>query len=629
MPRRNTIREVLRYRIDNLITKSPIVLIPALGVLSIAIVLLGTLVIGSAAPDDLLLDGENRSLIYRMWWSFTRLVDPGTFIHDSTTILVALTGVLITLCGIMIISTLIGILSSKIGEKLDELKRGKSTVIEEDHTVIVGEGDKLFEVVRELTEAFEHMPDSIIAVFSPVPKEEMEETLKERIPDIGSCRIVCRTGRPTDLDALRKMAFDGAKSFLVLGSRDEEVIKTLLAVWSLTSDRPIRAVCEITDRRMFEIAEMAYRGVRWVPVTQVVMRLMVQICRQPGLSDVYSEVLSFSGNELYFIDADGTEGIPFGEVCFLIRDGIAVGINRNGKNLINPDPAMAMVEGDRLLVLTDHCESCTVEKEEMHDHVDACAPGEQDRCTDSERILILSGESTSVSFMLGLLDSYVCPDSEITVAGSLPVRESADFLPKPDTMENTSIRYTRVDMTSHEELKRLRPLEYDSILVLSGQGRMRDDEEADSRCIVALLILRRIIEESGSEDRPIIVSEIRNPRNRILASAARIDDFVVSNEVTSMIMAQLTVQPALWDVYFELFDPMGCEIQMRPFSLYCGEGDSITFGRLMRMGQTKRENVLGYLVRHRDTDNEVRLNPRKDEVVSPGPDDMVILLAER
>jgi hypothetical protein len=629
MAGRYSLREVIRYRVDNLITKSPVSQILALAVLSAIIIVLGTLAVSSAAPDDLLLEEEGHTVIYRMWWSFTRLVDPGTFINDSTTALVAFTGIAVTLGGILVFSMLIGILSSKIGEKLDELKRGKSTVIEEGHTIIVGDGDKLFEIVRELIEAFEHMPDNVIAIFSPVPKQGMEETLKERIPDTGSTRVVCRTGRPTDLDALRKMGFDRAKSFLVLGDRDEEVVKTLLAVWSLTAERPLRAVCEIADRRMFEIAEMAYSGVRWVPVTQVVMRLMVQVCRQPGLSAVYSEILSFSGNEFYFIDTSGIEGSDFGEICFRIRDGIAVGITRNGSVMINPDPNMKMQNGDRLLVLTDNCASCTVEPSTASAGTSLCSARAGSTSNGPERILILSGESRKVSFMLGLLDSYVEPGSSITVAGSLPVRESAGFLPPAGAMENCTVHYMKIDMTSYEEMKTLEPMGYDSIMVLSGQGAVRDDEEADSRCIIALLILRRICEESGSGKGPIIVSEIRNPRNRKLASAARIDDFVVSNEVTSMIMAQLSVQPGLWDVYIEIFDPLGCEIQMKQFLHYCEPGCTVTFEELMRNGLQRKEIVLGYLTREPGMDDLIELNPHRGETIMPGPDDMVITLAER
>ncbi len=136
-------------------------------------------------------------------------------------------------------------------------------------------------------------------------------------------------------------------------------------------------------------------------------------------------------------------------------------------------------------------------------------------------------------------------------------------------------------------------------------------------------------EESGSEEGPIIVSEIRNTRNRKLASAARIDDFVVSNEVTSMIMAQLSVQPGLWDVYFEIFDPGGCEIQMRRFSLYCEPGDTVIFEELMRKGMQRKEIVLGYLAREPGMNDRVKLNLHKGETITPGPHDMVIIMAER
>jgi Trk K+ transport system NAD-binding subunit len=625
----HSLRERLRYRVDNLITKSPVSQILALAVLSVLIIILGTIAVSSAAPDDLLLEGREQGVVYRLWWSFTRLVDPGTFINDSTSALVAVTGIVVTLGGILVFSMLIGILSSKIGEKLDELKRGKSTVIEEDHTIIVGGGDKLFEIVRELVEAFEHMDDNVIAVFSPVPKEEMEETLKERIQDFGSSRVVCRTGKPTDLDALRKMGFDRAKSFLVLGDQDEEVVKILLAVWSLTAGRPLRAVCEITDRRMFEIAEMAYQGVRWIPVTQVVMRLMVQVVRQPGLSAVYSEILSFSGNEFYFVDVPDIDGTVFADVCFRMRAGILVGISRGEQIVINPAADQVLHRGDRLLVLTDNCESCSLEDSDPMPTDDLKYARTAVEEAEPERILILSGESTKVSFMLGLMDSYVQEGSEITVAGSLPVREGSGFLPQPHELQNSTVQYLRVDMTSHEEMKSLNPMDYDSILVLSGQGRNRDDEEADSRCIIALLILRRIREEVAVEESPIIVSEIRNPRNRKLASAARIDDFVVSNEVTSMIMAQLSVQPNLWDVYFEIFDPSGCEIQMRQFESYCSDGESVVFRDLMKKGLCRKEIVIGYLQREHDGEDRVELNPPKDRVVTPGPEDMVVIIAER
>jgi len=629
MSGKHTLKEALRYRIDNLISKSPVWQILGLAVLSALIVLIGTLAVSSAAPEDLQLDGERAGLIHRAWWAFSRLVDPGTFVGDDTTAWVALSGVTITLGGILVFSLLIGILSSKIGEKLDELKRGKSSVIEDEHTIIVGQGDKLFEIVRELVEAFAHMPDDVIAVFSPAAKEELDETLRERIPHCGTTEVVCRTGCPTDLDALRKMGFDRAKSFVVVSDSDEEVIKTLLAVHSLTEGRPPRAICEMSERRMFEIAEMAYPGVRCVPVTEIVMRLMVQVCRQPGLSAVYAEILSFSGNEFYFIDAPGVQGRTFAEVCFMVRAGLVVGISRAGEMLLNPAPETALREGDRLLVLTDNFESCHIGDTTEPGCREITAARAAAGPARPERILVLSGESRAISFMLRLLDSYVAPGSGLTVAGSLSRDEAELFLPAAADLANLTVDYRRVDRMSFEEVKALDPMGFDSILVLSGRGAAQDDEEADSRCIVSLLILRKILGEAAADNEPIIVSEINNPRNRKLASAARIDDFIVSNEVTSMILAQLSVQPTLWDVYSEIFDPRGCEIQMRPLGLYCPPGESIAFCEVMQQGLSRREIVMGYLARAEGEADRVELNPEPGRVITPGPNDMAVVVAER
>ena len=44
---------------------------------------------------------------------------------------------LVTIGGIFIVSTLIGVLTTGIEGKLDELRKGRSRVLENDHTVIL------------------------------------------------------------------------------------------------------------------------------------------------------------------------------------------------------------------------------------------------------------------------------------------------------------------------------------------------------------------------------------------------------------------------------------------------------------------------------------------------------------
>ncbi|MBD3370493.1 hypothetical protein GF402_09050, partial [Candidatus Fermentibacteria bacterium] len=300
---RYTLRQRIRYRLDLLIARSPVWQIFVLALLSILIVVLGTISISSAAPESLGVE-ERNGLAYRIWWSVCRLMDPGTFVDDFTTTAVALSGLLITLGGVLVFSLLIGVLSSKFAEKLDSLKRGKSMVVEKGHTIILGTGDKLFEIIKELIEANANQKDRVIVVCSPTKKVEMEETLRERIDDFRTTRVVCRRGRLTDIDALRILGFDAASSVIVLGRSDEETVKALLAAESLRHDNhDLAAVCEVRNWSMGRIASLAFPGLRWIAIGEVITRLTVQVCRQPGLSAVYGEVLSFTGNEFYFIDA--------------------------------------------------------------------------------------------------------------------------------------------------------------------------------------------------------------------------------------------------------------------------------------------------------------------------------------
>jgi voltage-gated potassium channel Kch len=46
-------------------------------------------------------------------------------------------------------------------------------------------------------------------------------------------------------------------------------------------------------------------------------------------------------------------------------------------------------------------------------------------------------------------------------------------------------------------------------------------------------------------------------RNRELAEVAHVDDFIVSDHLVSLMMAQLSENAELFDVFTDIFDPEG------------------------------------------------------------------------
>jgi len=64
-------------------------------------------------------------------------------------------------------------------------------------------------------------------------------------------------------------------------------------------------------------------------------------------------------------------------------------------------------------------------------------------------------------------------------------------------------------------------------------------QKADARTLVTLLHLRDIEAKSGA-NRYSIVSEMLDVRNRELAEVTQADDFIVSENLTSLLVAQVT-----------------------------------------------------------------------------------------
>ena len=61
-----------------------------------------------------------------------------------------LTMLALTLGGLFIVSALIGVLATGIDSKLADLRRGRSIVLEKDHTVILGWSESIFTIICEL-----------------------------------------------------------------------------------------------------------------------------------------------------------------------------------------------------------------------------------------------------------------------------------------------------------------------------------------------------------------------------------------------------------------------------------------------------------------------------------------------
>jgi ion channel POLLUX/CASTOR len=136
--------------------------------------------------------------------------------------------------------------------------------------------------------------------------------------------------------------------------------------------------------------------------------------------------------------------------------------------------------------------------------------------------------------------------------------------------------------------------------------------------LVTLLHLRDIADR---DDTPFsIVSEMLDLRNRKLAKVANVNDFIVSNHLISLMMAQLSEDADLYAVFTDLFNPQGSEIYMKPVGDYVELGNPVNFYTLVeaarRRGQTAIRYRLAAEAGEASRSYGVHTNPQKSVPVS-------------
>jgi voltage-gated potassium channel Kch len=161
---------------------------------------------------------------------------------------------------------------------------------------------------------------------------------------------------------------------------------------------------------------------------------------------------------------------------------------------------------------------------------------------------------------------------------------------------------------------------FDQVIVLGYRGGM-SVSEADSRTLLTLLTLRVMWPDAPSRVR--IIAQLLDQENVELAATTGVDDFIVSDELSSLMIAQLSERLELQEVFRELFDVQGCFVSLRPAVLYAV--GATTFGDVVRTAAARGDTAFGYRLGRQN----VVMNPPKSTVLDLGATDSVLVLGPR
>ena len=632
--RQFTLGERARYAFDNSLSKGTPALIGWLALASLGLIVAISLPVWAAqlAPE---LDGRRPGFVEVAWMGLMRTLDSGTMGGDAGSWPFLISMLAVTLGGIFVISTLIGVLTSGIEGKLESLRKGRSQVIERDHTVILGWSPQVFAILSELVLANESRRRAAVVVLADRDKVEMEDEVRDRVGDLKTTKVVCRTGSPIDPSDLDMVSVQTARSIIVLSPGGEEadshVVKAILAITNAPNRRPApyHIVAEMQDPRNAAVARMVGKAeVELVLLGDLISRVTVQTCRQSGLSVVITELLDFGGDEIYFREEPALVGKTFGDVLTAYHDCSVMGLRPvAGSVLLNPPMDTPIGRGDQLVLIAEDDDKIALTSGAVPEPEEAAIRLGEPPVPRPERTLVL-GWNRRVPAIVRELDAYVAAGSEVTIlcdddeASVQAVKRGAGAL------RHVTVRVVEGDTTARGTLDGLDLPAYDHMILLCSDAL--PEQEADARVLVTLLHLRDIADRGGHDF--AIVSEMMDLRNRALAEITKPDDFIVSEKLVSLMLSQISENKELAAVFADLFDPEGSEIYLKPAGSYVAAGTPVSFYTVVEAARRRGEVAIGYrVVAHADDPGRaygVVVNPDKGDTFTLGPGDKVIVLAE-
>jgi hypothetical protein len=644
-----TFRQRWRYRLDNFLARGSGALFVSLLVAflgAIAVIGLGRWLMGAIAPE------ATHALSRQLWVVFLQLTDPGNMGEDSENpALMKSAAVVAGLTGVVIFSALIAFLTTALDQAIAHLKKGHSQVLESGHTLILGWGPRVVEMLRELVEANASEKDPVVVILSEEDKEEMDEYLRAHFTDRKNTRIVTRSGSTGSVQSLRRVNSHRAKSAIVLADcthsatlevklgSDARVIKTVLALESLISeDQEFAIVAEVfTERNRQVVKDIAPGKVSAIDVEEILAKIMVQTSRTSGLAVVYSELLGFSGCEMYIHNDPRWRGLKFDRLQYHFPDGIPIGIRqKGGEFVIRPPGDTVLGAEDEIIIIAQDDSSIDFRPTPVMIPKAREVPGLRVE-RDKERQLIL-GWSYKAPIVIREYADYVLEGSEVDVVVKDAPETLRATVASLDGKGGVKVRLVDKDPLTSEDLESMNPFSYNHVIILPQKPHLdAEPERIDSETIVVLLHLRKQLKaltDAGTGVQTKLITEILDSANRDLVSHAGVDDFIISNRMVSMLFAQMSEEPEIEGVYENLFKEEGSEIYVKPAWLYFSSLPvTCRFGDLMRVAQKRDgEIAIGYKLKRLESDSSanygVKINPAKDIELTLDREDCLVVVAE-
>jgi len=629
-----TFKQKFQYFFDKTLSKGTVSLVVWLSIVTLLSVLFFAIIYLISGIN--FEDTGKLNFFEAFWQSLMRSLDPGTVAGDTLWTL-RIIGIIVTITGIFIFSALIGILSAGLDAKLEELRKGRSLVLTEGHTLIIGWSAKIFHIISQIIIANENQKNPSIVILAQKDKVEMEDEIRDKIPDTKNTEIICRTGNALETTDLMIANPDEAKSIIILAPEDISenihdihVIKTILAL-TYNKDRKNKhyhIVAEIRDKENLEAGEIVGQDeVSIVFNRDIVSRITAQTSHQSGLSIIYMDLLCYEGDEIYLQNEPKLTSKTYKEAIFAYETSTVIGLKKSGKILINPPMDIIIDKDDEVIAISEDDDTVILSGKTNFDiNQQAIVKKERVSSTKKEKNLIL-GWNSHAFMTISELDEYLSPNSELVIVHSDDISE-IEFNNLQQKLNNQIVTIKKGDYSKRNVLLELDVPSFDNIIILANENKT--PQVADAVTLLALIHLRNIAKENNKDIN--IISEMFDQKNRELAEVTEANDFIISHDLISRLLAQVSETKDIKTIFDILFDSEGSEIYLKNAADYIELNKNVNFYTVLESASFKNETAIGYRIMKYAFDAEknygIVVNPNKNREIKFSEEDKIIVLSE-
>ena len=327
-------------------------------------------------------------------------MDP-TYITESNGYIELFLGVLELIVGLFIGGALISIITSTLVNITNVINNGYLPYKEREHIIIISHNSKLEFIMDEANKYFRDKgEEQDIVLF--LPNISDISSYKTNIDDYDSLDITYITGDALNWNSYERININSAQKILMLLDTESEIknqnrkISRFILTNPHFDNKELSFVIETKDiTYSADIYRYIFDGITnrysLIDNKDLIAKFLNRSIVNHDYFQIFSELLSFDGNEFYEIKASDVfdESLSFERAYMHFTNGVLVGVVKDNKLVLNPNSEILVEADDTLIAVLEDVyayelesnidfklESQRVEKPHLKENKNICIVGD-------------------------------------------------------------------------------------------------------------------------------------------------------------------------------------------------------------------------------------------------------------